>query len=67
MTQATMIAVDCGSCEAQRTVRRIASAFDNEGKAQEALLKLLGMKDNHIFRGLQTLVTPGAHCHALEL
>jgi hypothetical protein len=49
--------------EAQRTVRKIASTFDNEVKAQEALLKLLGMKDNHIFRGLQTLVTPGAPCH----
>lgn len=54
------VATDVWRFVLQRTVRKIASAFDNEAKAQEALLKLLGMKDNHIFKGLRTLVTPGS-------
>lgn len=45
-------------------MRKISSAFDNEAKAQEALHKLLEMKDNNIFKGLRAIVTPGEpHLH----
>ena len=44
----------------QRAVHKIGSAFENEAKVPGALTTLINLKDNHIFRGLRTLITPGA-------
>jgi hypothetical protein len=50
----------CYIFDVQRAVHKIGSAFENEAKAPGALMTLINLKDNHIFRGLRTLITPGA-------
>lgn len=50
----------CEHVDVQRAVHKIGSAFENEAKVPGALTTLSNLKDNHIFRGLRTLITPGA-------
>ena len=57
---ATRSIADVQHSEAQSAVYKIGSAFENDAKVPKALTTLINMKDNHIFRGLRTLIAPGA-------
>ena len=40
-------------------MRRVAASFPDFARADEALQKIHELRDNHIFRGLATLSSPG--------
>eukprot|EP00884_Botryococcus_braunii_P018320 jgi/Botrbrau1/5171/Bobra.0172s0043.2 len=42
----------------ERSLLKLASAFPQDAKVQDGLMKISQMRDNHIFRGLQQLCEP---------
>lgn len=50
----------------QEVVQRIAATIADPGKMQEALLKLKDLKDNNIFKALETLAAPGTSLEAAQ-
>ncbi len=42
-----------------QAMRRVAAAFPDSARADEALQKIHEMRDGHIFKGLATLCAPG--------
>ena len=47
-----------------QAMRRIAAAFPDSARADEALQKIHEMRDGHIFKGLAALCAPGTHPEA---
>ena len=47
-------------------MHRIAASFPDSARADEALQKIHELRDNHIFRGLAALCSPGATFEAAQ-